>query len=165
MSHTDFPEFGDPQLLPKGDIIRPSTQRMPFDSGGRLKPGGPGPLTEVRFYEHPDLANFPQWIRTRGNEWTVQPFRAIVLGWIAGFFRDRSWAHKWDIKEVASMPRSMNRLGEDHLHLVIGITPREGARVETAIAFPPACRENDPPAALGKLDLAGRTLDALFGAQ
>ena len=165
MSHTDFPEFGDAQLLPKGDVIRPSTQRQPFDNTGRLKPGGPGPLTEVRFYEHEDLASFPQWIRTRGNEWTTAPFRKIVLGWLAGFFRDRPWPRAWDVKEVAGMSRSMNRLGEDSLHLVIGITPREGERVETAIAFPPDCREDNPAAALGKLNLAASTLDEIFRVQ
>lgn len=164
MSNSDFPASGDAQILPKGDVIRPSTQRMPFDNAGRLKPDGPGPLTEVRFYEHPDLADFPQWNRTRGNEWTDQPFRQIVMMFLAGFFKDRDWPLKWDVKEIASMARSTNRLADDKVHLVIGITPREGDRVETAISFP-GVRADDPAGVIARLDLAAATLDALFGTQ
>lgn len=164
MSDSDFPEFGDKQLLPKGDVIRPSTQRMPFDNSGRLKPGGPGPLTEVRFYDHPDLVNFPQWSRTRGNEWTDQPFRQIVFTFLVGFFRGRPWPLKWDVKEVASMARSTNRLADDRVYLVIGITPREGDRVETSITFP-GVRAADPAGVVARLELAAGALDTLFGMQ
>ncbi len=161
MTDKPFPEFGDPQLLPKGTVIRPSTERQPFDNSGALKPGGPGPLTEERFYDHPDLALLPQWNRTRGNEWTDQPFRALVMTFITGFFRARDWPLRWDIKEVAGMQRSINRLADDKVYLIIGITPRKGDRVETAITFPEV-RADDPAGVAARLDLAAATLDALF---
>lgn len=164
MNDGKFPEFGDPDLLPKQDVIRPSVQRQPFDNTGKLKPGGPGPLTEERFYDQPDLVSFPQWNRTRGNEWTTAPFRSLVMTFLAGFFKSRDWPLKWDIKEVASMARSVNRLADDKVYLIIGITPREGDRVETSITFPDV-REDNPPGVTARLDLAAATLDALFAGQ
>lgn len=164
MSTDDFPEFGDAQLLPKGTIRRPSAERQPFDNSGRLKPGGPGPLTEERFYEHPDLAKLPQWNRTRGNEWTDQPFRKIVMAFLVEFFRERDWPLKWDIKEVAGAVQSMNRLSDDRVYLVIGVTPKAGSRVETSITFP-GVRADNPVGVIARLDLAAVTLDALFAAQ
>jgi hypothetical protein len=165
MTTTKIPQYGDPEILPKGTVRRPSVERQPFSHGGRLKPDGPGPLTEERFYEAPDLVKLPQWERTRGNEWTTVEFRKIVFGWLIQFFDARDWPGKWDVKEVASAVRSVARLDDDRLHLVIGITPKEGERFETAVMFPKHAREDSPENVLAVLGQAEVTLDALQQAQ
>lgn len=162
MTTKKIPQYGDPEILPKGVVRRPSAERQPFTTGGVLKPGGPGPLTEERFYEAPDLEKIPQWIRKRGDEWTTREFRHLVFAWLIAFFDARPWAGKWDVKEVASSVRSVGRLGEDHLHLVIGITPRVGERFETAVAFARDAREDNPDRVQAVLAQAEITLDALY---
>lgn len=161
MTTTKIPKFGDPEILPKGVVRRPSVERQPFDNRGRLKPDGPGPLKEERFYEAPDLGSLPQWKRTRGNEWTTQEFRKLVFAFLIAFFDVRKdWARKWDITEVASAVRS-GRLPEDLWHLVIGVTQKEGGRIETSVMFPPHAREDNPTAVAAVLAQAAEVLDVL----
>ncbi len=166
MTTTKIPQFGDKEILPKGRVVRPSVERMPFDSRGRLKPEGPGPLKEVRFYEAADIDDLP-WTRKRGDEWTTADFRRIVFAWIVQFFDNRKdWAGKWDVREVAAAQRS-GRLPEKSLHLVIGITARgeDPVRIETAAMFPPDSREENPDRANIILKQAEQVLDALHDAQ
>ena len=166
MTTTKVPQFGDPEILPRGTVRRPSPERMPFTNSGALKPGGPGPLTEERFTEAPDLAKIPQWTRKRGTEWTTAEFRQLVFTFIIGFFDARDWPGRWDITEVAGSVRSVNRLPEDRLHLVIGITPKDGQgpRVETAIEFPANAREDNPDQVRQRLASAAEALNALHDA-
>jgi hypothetical protein len=165
MTTKKIPQYGDPEILPRGTVRRPSVERQPFTNSGELKPGGPGPLPEERFYEAPDLEKIPQWERTRGNEWTTAEFRRIVFDWIIAFFDARDWPAKWDVKEVASATRSVNRLDESRLHLVIGITPKDGERIETAVMFPLEAREDSPQQVLAVLGQAAAALDAVRAAQ
>ncbi len=164
MTTTKIPTSGDPEILPRGRVVRPSHERQTFTTGGLRKPGGPGPLTEERFYEAPDLAELPQWKRARGEEWTDSAFRQVVFDWMIAFFDDRDWPHIWDITEKAGAERSIARLADDKVYLRIGITPTDGARVETSITFP-GVRGDDPVGVTARLDLAAQGLDALFAQQ
>ena len=161
MTTTRIPTNGDPEVLPLGRVVRPSHERQTFTTGGERKPGGPGPLTEERFYEAPDLADLPQWKRARGNEWTDSEFRQVVFTWMIAFFDNRDWPGKWDIEEVASAERSIARLADDQVYLRIGISPKDGERVETSITFP-GVRSDNPAGVTARLDLAAQALDALF---
>ena len=157
MSTKKIPQYGDPEILPKGEIIRPSAQRQIFNYSGRRVE--PGPQIEERFFEAPDLQALPQWVRQRGDEWTTVEFRAAVFLWLIGFFDARDWAAQWDIREVGSAPKS-GRLPADQQHLVLGIQTTAGSRVETAVAFPTTSRD-DPAAIRAVLDSAAAALDAL----
>lgn len=90
------PVNGDPEILPKGTIVRPSGERMPFGPSGELLPNGP--QLPVDFLRAPDVANF-DWQRLRGNEWTDAAFRTEILNFITTFFAVHSWAKGWAIVE------------------------------------------------------------------
>lgn len=156
-----IPKFGDADLLPKGEITRPSKEQMPFTDSGVLKPEGPGPYPPL---EAPDIASLP-WRRTRGNEWTTESFRALVLDFIKRFFRDRPDQQLigWDIDERANGERMGDRrLPPDQHFLLIGVTQRTGRgqsrRVEVAVAFPIYARQS--PEADARLAQAATALDA-----
>jgi len=144
-----FPKWGDPQILPKGVVRRPSAERMPFGPSGELRT--PGPLREEQFMLAPDLAKLPQWVRRRGDEWTVPAFRALVLKWLSAYFAaNKTWARKWQITEVATAMKSPNRLSDDRVYLRIRITSTANVHYETAAAFPAYARE-DSPAQMNKV--------------
>jgi hypothetical protein len=165
MSTTKIPKFGDPEILPKGTLRRPSAERMIYDKTGRLT-GTTGPLTEERFYEADDLTVLPQWIRARGNEWTTKAFRQLVFAWLIKFFQTHPWASQWDVKEVASSERNAVRLSEDQVHLVIGMTRKpDGKRFETAVMFGPLAREDNPAAVQAVLAQAEHVFDVLAAAR
>ena len=173
------PERGDPQVLPKPVIDRPSRERMPFGptreydrgpasaSAGELKVYGPGPWPDG-FLQAPDLAGLP-WKRARGNEWTTATFRAAVLGWLRLFFRAHAGEGLigWDITERANGDRmgSVRLAAKDH-YLRVGITKRVGRegqqRVEIALAFPPEVREE--PYITARLAHAATALETLLRA-
>lgn len=157
-----IPQFGDKEMRSTDIVVRPSTERMPFGPSGELRPTGPAPLREVRFYEAPDLAKFPQWERRRGNEWTTPAFRAVIFDFIRDFMRARPWALRWKVVEVASSVRSMLRLPDDEVHLVFSFFDGRGTAYTTAISFPGA-REDRPAAMAYRLSLAARSIDALRG--
>jgi hypothetical protein len=163
MTTTKIPRYGDPEILPKGIVRRPSAERMTYDHSGNLT-GTTGPLTEERFYEAPDLDKLPQWTRTRGNEWTTAEFRQHVFRWFIKFFATRPWAKQWDVKEVASSQRNAVRLDESQLHLVIGITRADKTRFESAATFPLYARENNLSALLAVLAQAEHIFDVLAAA-
>ena len=140
-------------------IVRPSNQRMPFTSSGERKPE-PGPLPEG-FMDAPDIENLP-WTRKHGDEWTTPEFRALVFDWIIGFFESRDWPINWDVTEKATAPKSVNRLPEDRLYLVLGITRKaDNERFEVAVTFNVREREDNPQAVTTVLDRAGEAIDAL----
>lgn len=149
--HQTFPrstfviDRGDPDILPKPTIVRPSFERQPFGGrerggaqGGELHPDGLGPFPDDLFTAT-DLARLP-WTRKRGNEWTTAPFRAAVLAWLAAFFRARPEAGLigWDVEEAARGNRQATRMPPARHYLRIGITQRvRGApvRVEVGVDF------------------------------
>jgi len=139
--------------------IRPSRQRQPFTNSGELKPEGPGPLPEG-FMHAPDIKGLP-WERRQGDEWTTPEFRQLVFDWLIGFFESRDWSIKWDVKEKATAEKSVDRLREDELYLVIGVTRKtDNTRFEVAVAFRKNEREDNPQAVVTVLDRAGQALDA-----
>jgi hypothetical protein len=139
-------------------ITRPSNERMPFDTSGRLKPEGPGPLPEG-FLDAPDIEGFP-WTRKRGDEWTTPEFRAGVFAWIATFFADRNWPIAWDVTEKATADRSAVRLQEDKLYLVIGVQRKsDGERFEVSVIFRADQREYNAVAMAEVLAHAAASLD------
>lgn len=157
----DIPQFSDKDLLPKGEIERPSKEQQPFTGSGVLKPEGPGPYPPLNA---PDVASLP-WTRTRGNEWTTESFRTIVLDFIKRFFRERPDQQLigWDVTERANGERMGDRrLPPDEHFLVIGITQRTGPgqsrRVEAAVPFPVYVRQS--PEAEARLAHGAAALDA-----
>ena len=143
--------------------VRPSAQRQPFTSSGELKPAGPGPLPEG-FELAPDIEKLP-WERKRGDEWTTPEFRQLVFDWLIGFFEVRDWPIKWDVQEKATAVRSITRLKENELYLIIGVTRKsDGERFECAVAFRENEREDNPQAVAIVLDRGGVALDAQHAA-
>lgn len=143
-------------------IIRPSNERMPFDSSGRLKPEGPGPLPEG-FLHAPDIEGLA-WTRKRGDEWTTPEFRQLVFNWLILFFRERDWAIKWDVTEKATADRSAVRLHEDKLYLVFGITRKsDDQRFEVSVIFTSHQREDHPEEVNRVLASAAQSIDEQHG--
>lgn len=158
--HLTFPrstfviERGDPQIIPRPEVLRPSRERMPFGGqerggagAGELHPDGPGPFPDDLFTAT-DIRRLP-WTRERGNEWTTEAFRTEVIAWLRRFFRARAeWGLvRWDVTEVATGNRQAHRLPPRYQHLRIGVTRRlRGAdtRVEVSCDFPFELREAGP---------------------
>ena len=171
-----IPKFGDAELNPKPTVTRPSRERMPFGpsresakgvSAGVLKPDGPGPFPDDIF-SATDIVGLP-WTRRRGDEWTDATFRALVLTFLATFFRARASQRLigWDVTEIANGARmGSTRLSAKDQYLRFGITRRVGrdgtARVEVAVPFPPS--ERVTPRTEVQLALAEGTLDVLLAA-
>jgi len=164
LSLIKIPKSGDAEILPKGRVVRPSRERMPFDSGGRLKPEGPGPYPED-FLHAADLEDLP-WTRDRGQAWTSPEFRTVVMRWLKDFMRSRPSLIRWDITERSAGFKTATRLPDDQFYLRIGVTERiargRSVRVETAIAFPVRSR-SDAAQVRTLLDLVSGTLDTLLG--
>lgn len=139
--------------------IRPSTQRQPFTNSGERKPEGSGPLPEG-FQHAPDIEKL-SWERRQGDEWTTLEFRQLVFDWLIEYFEERDWPIKWDVKEKATAVRSMERLSDDKVYLIIGVTRRsDEERFECAVAFRENEREDNPDAVKVVLDRGGVALDA-----
>lgn len=137
------PDPGDADLLPKPVVQRPSS-------------------VDPALLSAPDIERLP-WTRRRGDEWTEPAFRALVRSWMAGFFGARrgDGLVRWDITEKASAERSVNRLRPEQQYLRIAVTKRVREvdyRVEVAVPFPPADRED--PGASQRLAHAAAALDA-----
>ncbi len=151
-----IPQYGDPELLPKPTVKRPSSLRLPFGPSGELLPEGPA-LPED-YLLAPDVADLP-WSRARGDEWTDEEFRAVVLGWLRTYLRDRPALGRWRVVERASAPRARRLPPEKH-YLVVAVTRRsDGAEFESSIPFPPDRRESAE--ALVLLDRIGVAIDAV----
>lgn len=173
---SDFePDPGDPDLLPKGEVVRGSKERNLFGGrerggagGGVLHPLGPGPLPNDIF-SATDIEDIP-WRRTRGNEWTVEAFRTIVKTFVAVFIRARPEQRiiGWQVEEVANGPRmGQRRIPPRDQHLVFRLTVRRVAgkvdsepQVELAMPFPPEDREE--PGTTRRLVLVESNLDLLL---
>lgn len=167
-------EFGDPAIIPRGTIVRPSRERMPYGpdreapgdpptTAGFTKPE-PGPFPDDLF-SATDISELP-WTRRRGDEWTDSTFRALVLEWLRGYFRARSGLVGWDVAEIATGSRTgATRLSAKRQFLRVGVTRRVGdglERVESSIDFEPDFRVS--PYVEARLAILGTTLDALFSA-
>jgi hypothetical protein len=159
MTTTKIPQFGDPEILPRGTVTRPSKQRMPFTTGGILKADGPGPNPDD-FLLAPDIEGLP-YTRRPEDAWTTPEFRTILFAFIVSFFDARKeWVAAWDVVEKASAERmSVARLPEDQFHLVIGVEDKSGKRFEVAVAFAPDARENNLDAMQAVLARAAQSID------
>ena len=154
-AHT--PEYGDPEILPKGVVVRPSAERMPFGPSGELLPEGP--LLPADFLLAPDLVGLP-WTRKRGDEWTDPVFRQIVFEWLIDYFDARSWPIGWTVREWASRERMAHRLPDDEHYLVVNVVRRaDRASFEGVAIFPVALRGAVPARVI--LDRLAADLDAL----
>ena len=134
-----IPQFGDPELLPKGTVVRPA-------------------VVDDAILLAPDIEKLP-WKRSRGDEWTTKDFRTIVFGFLADFFRTRSWAIEWEVIEKASAERS-GRLPDQQFYLVFRVTDDRDRTYETSVVFPPEAREDNPDRAQAILRSAAQALDA-----
>ena len=153
-----IPKFCDPEILPKGRIVRPSRERLPYDrAGGALLPEGPE--LPADFLLAPDIENLP-WTRKRGDEWTDAEFRQIAFTFLIDFMKTRTWARRWDVRERATAERMTQfRLPTDDQYLVLGITRgSDKVRFETSAPFRKDRR--DEVAARVILDRMAAAIDA-----
>jgi hypothetical protein len=151
-----IPQYGDPELLPKPTVARPSSLRLPYGPSGELL--AEGPALPEDYMLAPDVADLP-WKRSRGDEWTDATFRAVVLDWLRAFLRDRSAFGRWRVVEKATAVRSRRLPPEQH-YLVVSVTRRsDGAEFESSVQFPPDKRERAEATAL--LDKVGAAIDAV----
>lgn len=139
------PDRGDPEVLPKAPLRRPSFERQAFGGrerggaqGGELHPDGPGPFPED-FLETEDVEKLP-WTRARGDEWTTAEFRGAVLAWLRAFFRAHpdSALIGWDITEGARGKFKSGRMAPRFHYLRIGVVQLvngERVRHEVGIDF------------------------------
>lgn len=153
------PLFGDKEILPKGRVERPSTERMPFGPSG-VRLDVTVPHADVSFLDAPDLKGV-NWRRKRGDEWTTPEFRQIVFQFLIDLMANRSWIKGYFVEEHASAERSIGRLPDKDIYLVVRVTRREDNRdFEAAINFPPDRRENNPTLARSQLDKIAVAIDA-----
>jgi hypothetical protein len=164
------PSPGDPDLLPKPMVVRPSKERQPYGPdreaaggtrAGVIKAAGPGPFPDDLFTAT-DIVGLP-WTRRRGDEWTDATFRALVFDFIRAFFRDRPDGDLagWDVEEKATGERGSVRFSADQHYLRFGITKRirdTTARIEVSMNFPPLTRVS--PEAETRLAILAVSLDA-----
>ncbi len=125
-----IPQFGDPEILPKGRIVRPDAERLPFSrAGGVLLPEG-----EPQRDPAPDLDPFPQWERQLLQGWTDATMRETVRTWLAAFFVARDWPLTWAIVE-----RSKGERGARYAlpYLDIRISDAAGTTVSISRSFTP----------------------------
>lgn len=132
-----IPQHGDPELLPKEVITRPTARRMPFDQRGVLLPQGPEFDVERAA---PDIEGLP-YERFDNDEWTSPEQRAEVLEFIRLFFASNTPTFvTWLVKERDRRDRSVGRLRSPFIHLFV--TRQEDRRVfDVEVGFPPTYRE------------------------
>jgi len=136
-----IPQFGDPELLPKPKLTRPSRRSMPFDASGRLKPDGPefvGPLGT-----QPDIKKLP-WTRLSFDSWTTIEQRAIVMVFLVRFFQDNFPVFNgWSVIEKNSSPRS-SALRPLNPYLIIRVKRKSDEQVfEVSIDYPKNVRDSE----------------------
>ena len=126
-----FPKYGDPELLPKGKVTRPSSRRMPFDRSGNLLPNGPeikeppGP--------RPDTEGLP-WVRVGYHSWTVTEERVATLSYLRTFIATYlPSGATWSVTEKSTAPLSSLLLARPVL--IFKITPTGGSKVELTLDF------------------------------
>jgi len=129
------PAYGDPEILPWGTVVRPSTERMPFGGSGALR--SVEPALPDGFLSTPDVAHLP-WVRRRGDEWTDATFRAAVLAWLVDVLAAATWARRWRVTERATGSRLGSKL--DPPVLVVTLYDAAGAAFEGSCGFPVATR-------------------------
>jgi hypothetical protein len=138
MTTPKIPQHGDPELLPKPLITRPSARRMPFDQRGVLLPKGPEFDVDRAA---PDIEGLP-YERFANDEWTSPEQRAEILAFIQKFFKDNEPTFvTWLVKERDRYERvSTPRLRNPFIHLFV--TRQEDRRViDVSVDFPPTYRE------------------------
>jgi hypothetical protein len=151
-----IPQYGDPELLPKPTVARPSSLRIPYGPSGEFL--AEGPVLPEDYMLAPDVADLP-WRRARGDEWTDATFRAVVLDWLRVFLRDRPSFGRWRVVEKASATRG-RRLPDDEHYLVVAVTRQaDDAEFESSIRFPLSKRGRTD--ALALLDKVGVAIDAV----
>ena len=124
-----FPDSGDPELLPKPLVERPSSQRNPFDAAGRLRPGGPR-FPELR--TAPDIKGLP-WTRLPNDNWTSPLHREKTLAFIQRFFRVNAGVFvTWQVLERLRPERSL--LLRPYLRFTM-IRKVDRFEVQTTVAF------------------------------
>ena len=134
-----IPKFGDPELLPKPDLVRPSVERMPFSPSGTLIPEGPRGLPED-FLFAANIQGLP-WTRERYDAWSTETFRNTVMDWLRFVFRTEDALIGWDVDEKGTGRRMGHlRLRPEFRYLLIGLTkrtsPGESGRAEISLTFP-----------------------------
>lgn len=136
----DIPQFGDPELLPKPKLERPSRRRMPFDASGRLKPEGPE-FTEPPGTQ-PDIKGLP-WKRLGFDSWTNVDQRALVMDFICDLMADNfPTFNGWQVIEKNSSPRN-SALRPPNPFLIVKLRRKsDGQFFETTIDFPKAVRDD-----------------------
>ncbi len=150
-----FPQFGDPELLPKGRVTRPSRRRMPFDASGRLIPEGPE-FTEPPGVQ-PDIKGLP-WSRVGFDSWTSEAQRTIVKDFIRKLMADNFPTYNgWEVIEKNSNLRT-SALRSKNPFLIIKLRQiSDGAFVEVAIDFVKTDRD-DATQFAAQVALAGPAL-------
>lgn len=149
------PQFGDPELLPKPKLTRPSRRRMPYDARGELKPDGPE-FTEPPGVQ-PDIKGLP-WTRIGFNSWTSEAQRTIVKNFIKAFFQTHFPTYnEWEVIETNSGVRqSTLRTPTPRLRIRVKRLS-DGAWFEVSLHFEKAVRD-DPVAFAAHVALAGPSL-------
>ena len=138
-----IPTWGDPELLPKPDLVRPSAERNPYSPNGTLLPEGPDPRMSLPadFLGADDLADFPQWTRERYDAWSTLTFRATTMTWLRYVFRVYPGLIGWGISEKATARNSgPMRLRPEHRFLRITLTKRlragRSGEAQVSLSFP-----------------------------
>lgn len=135
-----IPKFGDPELLPKPKLERPSRRRMPFDASGRLKPEGPE-FTEPPGVQ-PDIDGLP-WKRLSFDSWTSEPQRAIIKNFIRQLLANNFPTFiAWEVIERNSSPR-LGTLRPLNPFLIVRLTRKSDGQIfESSIDFPKNIRDD-----------------------
>ena len=143
-----IPEYGDPEILPKGRIERPTRTRMPFDGSGVRLPNGP-PIQAER--ATPDLVPSMDYVRNwPADAWSDITSRAVILAWMADLFKAHGELRRWRIEERLSGRSSMAKMDP---YIKVAIWKADGSMVEVSASFSIAVT-NDPTALRAKLDLS-----------
>ena len=92
---TKVPKHGDPEILPRPTIVRPTSSRMPYTTSGKFKPEGPEFDVPI---SAPDIRGLP-YIRSPRDRWTTESQRKVILTWLKDFFRRNSGVVRWEAHE------------------------------------------------------------------
>lgn len=128
-----IPKFGDPELLPKPKLKRPSRRQQLYDASGRLKPNGPE-FTEPPGVQ-PDIEGLP-WKRVGLNSWTSEAQRTVVKRFLISFLavNKASFSGVWEVIERNTGLRTTAvRLANPIL--LIKVARNDGEFVEVALDF------------------------------
>lgn len=156
-----FPESGDRAPGPDDRIVRPSAQRMPYDTKGKF-------IGEPRFPTIPfvpdDIEFFMKrriWVRkVKTDAWTTQQNRAVILSWLSSYMNARSWASTWNLVERNTMDRSQTIFAK-YPRLIITITSKVGIQYEVGLIMK-GLDIDDPDQLQAKLEQGGSVIDNLY---